>query len=657
MTERAKSEESLNEQKKFAESLIENSAVATFVVDAQHRVVLWNRACEELTGTPASEIIGTDNQWKPFYAQKRPTLSDVVIDGNFGDLENLYTKYARSSLISNGLQSEGWYPGLNGRDRYIIFDAAPIFNGEGELVFAIETLQDITAQKKLEQSLKESEERLKTIIDTEPHCVKLVSADGRLIDMNPAGLAMFEVESLEQIRQQSILPIIAPAHREAFTEHLARVLGGESGTIDFEIIGLKGTHRWLSSNSVPFRNSRGEIIALLGITRDITEQRRLEEQLRQSQKMEAIGQLAGGVAHDFNNILSAIIGYGHLTLMKMKDDDPLRMNLEQILEASERAAALTHSLLAFSRKQTVLPRLINVNDLVRKFEKFLFRLIREDIEFKTSLSDSDLRVMADSGHMEQVLMNLVTNATDAMPKGGRISIKTERVSLDPDFVSAHGYGSPGEYALITVEDTGAGMDQKTMQRIFEPFFTTKEQGKGTGLGLAMVYGIVKQHDGYINVYSELGVGTVYKIFLPIAREERMEEGPGKTEVTPIKGGTETVLLAEDDDSVRNLTKTTLTHYGYTVIEASDGEDALMKYIENKETISLAILDAIMPRRSGKDVYDEMKKVRPDMKVIFVSGYTADIFSNKGVPDQGIIFISKPVSPSDLLRKVRDILDA
>lgn len=529
ISERRKTEEALLEHENFSKNLIQNSATATFVLDRTHRIMIWNKACEELTGYRGAEMIGTDDQWKPFYPHKRPTVGDVIIDGNTRDLPALYKTYSESSLSPDGVRAEGWYKNLGGKDRYVIFEAAPIFSNKGELVAAIETLQDITESKKL------------------------------------------------------------------------------------------------------------------------------EEQLRQSQKLDAIGQLAGGVAHDFNNIITAILGYAHLTLMKLEADDPLRINIEQILQASDRATTLTQSLLAFSRKQVITPTSNNLNDIVSGLHNFLLRLIREDIEIKINCSKEELTVMADRGQIEQVMMNLVTNARDAMPKGGNIFIRTEQIQINGDFIETHGYGRVGKYALLIISDTGLGMDTKTREKIFEPFFTTKEQGKGTGLGLSMVYGIISQHDGYIDIYSEVGRGTTFKIYIPIFRGPTEKE-QAQIQISPLTGGPETILIAEDDSLLRNLTATVLNKYGYSVIEAVDGEEAIAKFAEHSEIVKLVILDGIMPKKNGKEAYEEIRIINPGIKSLFFSGYAEEILSKEGLLEPGINFILKPVTPSALLKKVRELLD-
>ncbi len=410
----------------------------------------------------------------------------------------------------------------------------------------------------------------------------------------------------------------------------------------------------LEIKSYPMKDSSGKIISVIETINDITERRSLENQLRHAQKLDGIGQLAGGIAHDFNNILNVIIGYGNLLAARLGGDEQSNRYLEDILAASERAVQLTQGLLAFSRKQIINPRPVNVNEIVKSIERLLLRIIGEDIELKTMLSHNDVIAMVDTGQMEQVIMNLCTNARDAMPEGGILTIETELMEMDAEYVKRHGYGKEEKYVLLSISDTGIGMDEKTKERIFEPFFTTKEVGKGTGLGLAMVYGIVKQHDGYINVYSEIGKGTTFKIYLPLIEAEvKKAKAAG---AAPACGGTEAILLAEDDAGVRMLMKEVLEKFGYTVIEAVDGEDAAKKFKENKDKIQLLILDVIMPKMNGKQVYDEIMELKPDTRVIFSSGYTANIIQKKGILEEGIDFILKPVSPQELLRKVREALN-
>ncbi|HHN64698.1 MAG TPA: response regulator [Nitrospirae bacterium] len=432
------------------------------------------------------------------------------------------------------------------------------------------------------------------------------------------------------------------------------ILSGERllGVINLE---LEAGHIY-KQQEIDFLTAIANTLAMIIQHRMVEEEKELlQAQFLQSQKMEAIGHLAGGIAHDFNNILTAIIGYSTLLQQKMKEDDPMRSMVNSVISSAERAANLTQELLAFSRKQIINPKPVEINDLVKDMEKLLLRLIGEDIEFRTILSEQQLWVVADRGQLEQVIMNLITNARDAMPGGGILSIETATVEITRRQIDEQrDVIRPGRYAVISISDTGTGMDEETKEHIFEPFYTTKDVGKGTGLGLSVVYGIVKQHNGHIKVYSEKGHGTTFRIYLPLGKADIKEE---KTEQrVELRGGTETVLLAEDESAVRELIKTVLTERGYEVIEAVDGRDAIEKFTVNRDRINLMILDVVMPEKSGREVYEEIKRIRPDIKVLFTSGYTSNIIQQKGVLDEGINFISKPVSPDELLIKVREVLE-
>jgi signal transduction histidine kinase/ActR/RegA family two-component response regulator len=383
-------------------------------------------------------------------------------------------------------------------------------------------------------------------------------------------------------------------------------------------------------------------------------QKKLQDQLLQAQKMEAVGHLAGGVAHDFNNILTAIMGYANLIRRKMTPEDPLRPFSDHILAASERAAKLVKNLLAFSRKQVIETKPVELNEIVKRCDKIISRLIGEDVEFTIILLDGNVTVMADAGQIEQVLLNLCTNARDAMPKGGRLVIETDRVTVDASSLKTHLLERTGVYGVISVSDTGTGMDEKTRRQIFEPFFTTKEVGKGTGLGLSTAYGIVKQHDGVINVYSEPGKGTTFRIYLPEVKAAGIVERVTPAEEAP--GGSETVLLVEDDPAVRVLVALILRDAGYTVIEAADGEEAARKFQEHNRSIALLLTDVIMPKKNGREIYDQVRAIAPSIKVLFISGYTADIIKSRGILDDGYQLLSKPLVPDKLLRVVRTVLE-
>ncbi|MBJ6752489.1 PocR ligand-binding domain-containing protein [Geomonas anaerohicana] len=392
------------------------------------------------------------------------------------------------------------------------------------------------------------------------------------------------------------------------------------------------------------------------LSRILAERIHLEEQLRQSQKMEAVGQLAGGVAHDFNNILQVITGYGNLLKMKDSLGSKEQEWVDHILTSSERAAQLTKGLLAFSRKQVINLEPVDLNEVIENFKKFILRVIGEDIHLKTVTYGGQLVVHADVGQLEQVLINLATNARDSMPKGGMLTIETGLQAVESPVDHESGRAEPGRYAVVTVSDSGSGMDEDTRKRIFEPFYTTKEVGKGTGLGMAIVYGIVKQHSGIINVYSEPGHGTTFRIYLPLQQPEPGEPEAQDVQVQAPVGGNETILLAEDDEEVRRLVVSILSQYGYQVIQAVDGQDVVAQFAANRERVALILMDMIMPKKNGKEAFEEISLLQPGVKVLYSSGYTADFIQNRGVSEEGIELIMKPVQPMELLRKVREILD-
>lgn len=386
------------------------------------------------------------------------------------------------------------------------------------------------------------------------------------------------------------------------------------------------------------------------------EKEQLAAQLQHAQKMEAIGQLAGGVAHDFNNILCAIIGFGALLDIAMSKTDPSRHHLEQILSAADRATSLVQGLLAFSRKQIINPKAVDLNDVVRNIDKMITRLISEDIELSIRLSEKKLYLFVDTGQIDQVLLNLVTNARDAMPHGGKLLIETDE-ALPNSEIEAVADVLPGtSFALLSVSDTGTGIERETQEKIFEPFFTTKEVGKGTGLGLSTAYGIVRQHNGHITMTSEIGKGTSFRIYLPLASYDSLPPHLIESPATSVSGS-ETLLVVEDNQEVRNLNRLVLETFGYRVIEAVDGEEAVARFREHHDEIDMIVMDVVMPRLNGRQAYIEISKIRPQVKVLFVSGYAPDFIESKGIATEGFTFINKPVAPMALLKTIREILDS
>jgi len=397
---------------------------------------------------------------------------------------------------------------------------------------------------------------------------------------------------------------------------------------------------------------RKRVGELKKLCREIAGQSEQEPHLCQHKKMEPIRQIAGDVAHDFNNILTSIIGYA--SILKVEADDHLSGYIDQILHSAEKAAQLTQGLLTFSRTQIIKSRPTDLNEIVMGLEKILSKIVGDDITIKTNVTPQDLTILADSTQIEQVLMNLAANARDAMPHGGELRISTAQIELDDGYRKIHGYGEPGTYALISVVDTGIGMDEPTSERIFDPFFSAKGKEKGAGLGLSIVYGIIKQHSGYITVSSHVGKGTTFNIYLPV-----MSSAKGKAEIpkTPLPQAVGTILLAEDDAEVRNLITWILEAFGYQVIEAADGAETIIKFMEHKDLIRFLLLDVVMPKKNGVEVYEEIKRIRPDVKALFVSGYTEDMLSMEGVLREGMHFIGKPISPRSLLMKIHEVMEA
>jgi len=412
--------------------------------------------------------------------------------------------------------------------------------------------------------------------------------------------------------------------KEEYKQLWETILAGGEWRGEFHNRKKDGDLYWEQALIAPIRDNSYAITHFIAIKEDITERKQLEGQLRQAQKMDAIGQLAGGIAHDFNNILTAIVGYASIMQLKLPGDSPLKRHAEQIVATSERGSSLTKGLLAFSRKQGSNPGVVDLNEIINRVHQLLLRLISEDIHLEINLEHKVLPVLVDSGQIEQVLMNLSTNARDAMPHGGSVVITTETVTLDSDFIIARGFGQPGRYVLLTFADSGDGMDADVVKHIFEPFYTTKDLGRGTGLGLSIIYGIIKEHKGYIVCHSTIGLGTIFQIYLPLldsapaAGLEKVEEKSADVQ------GKSCILLAEDNETTRMFGREILEEFGYFVVEAVDGEEALEKFREQAGRISLVILDVIMPKMNGREVYDEIQRVDPGMPMLFCSGHTKNL---------------------------------
>ena len=530
----------------------------------------------------------------------------------------------------------------------------------GRVVGVQGSARDITARKREEEALRRSEEQYRSLFESNPQPMWVYDLKSlAFLAVNEAAVRhygysreRFLATTVDAIYLHADVPTLRAELRKIdglcqLGEWLHRKSNGEPINVE------------LAANVIDFANRKAGLVLI----NDITDNKRAQQalynsqmQLQQSQKLEAIGQLAGGVAHDFNNLLTAIGGYSDLTLRHLPEDDPLRNNLIEISKATNRAASLTRQLLAFSRKQILEPKVLDLNAVVTDMSSMLCRLIGEDVELVTDLAPELGMVKADPGQVEQILMNLVVNARDAMPQGGTVTIETRDVVFDESYASQHVPVLPGEYTMLAVSDNGTGMDQATQSRVFEPFFTTKPKGKGTGLGLSTVYGIVKQSEGCVWVYSEVGVGTVFKVYLP-----RVSSPHDINKQKVVSGselsGDETILLVEDEETVRRMARTILENHGYSVLEAAEVNEAFRLCVENLSTIDLVLTDVIMPGMSGRMLAERIARLSPKLPVVYMSGYTDDAIVRHGILEENIIFLQKPFTPESLIGKVREALSS
>ncbi|MCU0237296.1 MAG: PAS domain S-box protein, partial [Acidobacteria bacterium] len=636
ITESKRAERALRMSNQFISSLLRAIPVAVFFKDKEGKYTGCNDAFTEILGVTSDEIKGkTVHEIWP---------GELAATYHQKDLELMKEK--KHQVYEFQVKDK------NGKLRPVIYAKDVFIDANGEVGGLVGAFLDISDRKLGEEKLLESERRYRALFEAANDAIFVMKGD-LFFDCNSKTLEMFAC-TREQIINASpsrFSPPLQADGRRSSEKAQEKIKAAYAGQPQF----FEWTH--LRAGGTPFlaevsltRIDLAADVFLLAMVRDISERKKLEEQLLQAQKMEAIGILAGGVAHDFNNILSTIVGYGSLLQMKLPEQEPLTGYIERILAASDRAASLTGSLLAFSRKQEVELQPVDINETIYGFHKVLARLIGEDIDFSLNLSSDVLVVDADVRQIEQVLMNLVNNSRDAMPRGGRLTIGTAIRVLEADSA-----GIPrGSYAAFAVADTGTGMPADIQARIFEPFFTTKDVGKGTGLGLAIAYGIVKKHGGFIHVASAPGQGTTVTVHLPL----RTRPGPaaGKGETDDIPGGSETILLIEDDPAVRQVTRSMLEEFGYTVLEATDGISAQYVFQENRQRIDLVVCDLLMPRLNGRETLAGLRKMKESLPAIFISGYTADIIAKKGLVETGIHLLMKPLNPRSLLQKVRSVLD-
>lgn len=637
-----KSTSELRESQSRYSTLIENARDGIFIQAGGRFAYLNASACAMFGVQSPAELVGSKviERYHPDYRDKVQERIRIIND----------ERRPVSTTDEKCLR-------LDGTPFDVDLQAVPFnFKGEnGALVF----FRDISQRKQAEEESEKNREFLVAILDCIEDGVAACDQNGTMTLFNRASRRIYGIPE-DQLRPENW-----SEYYELFEPDGETRIKMEDGSLNQTLRGVEVTNReiivrpkhaptvTLLATGRQLVDRNGSMLGAVVSLHDITVIKDLEEHLRQSQKMDSIGTLAGGVAHDFNNILTVIMGACTLLMMKTKSDPELEPFIKQILDSSERAAKLTYSLLAFSRKQNIRLLPADLNDIVLTIKEFLERIIGEDVCLETILSPVPLTVSVDRGQIEQVLMNLAVNARDAMPNGGRLRIETSLVAGNGALAGL--VGREGEtYALINVLDTGVGMNREILTRVFEPFFTTKERGRGTGLGLSMAYGIVNQHEGVIDVCSEPGSGTTFSVYLPI-RQSLPDEAVKDRELC-LPAGNETILLVEDDDEVRAINKNILVSVGYKVLAASNGDDALKIFDQHQDNLSLVILDVIMPGMNGKELHDRLKSISPEAKILYASGYSADLLHKKGVVPEDVNFLSKPFTPHVFLSKVRELID-
>jgi two-component system cell cycle sensor histidine kinase/response regulator CckA len=609
---------------------------AIIMLDPVGNVVTWNSGAEHVLGYQEEEIVGQD--YSRFFL-----VEDVQAGKPTRELDE--------ATRTGKCRDEGWRLRKGGSRFWATGGVTALYDSTGSVRGFAKVVRDITQRKLAE----EHQARLVAVLESTSDFVGIADAQRRPIFINQAGRRMVGLGAEEDITKTHINDYL-PAWSAKVNENEGIPSAIKNGTWMGEtaLLSRNGRQIPVSQVIVAHKTNAGEVGFLSTIMRDLTERKKLEEQFRQAQKMEAVGQLAGGVAHDFNNLLTIISGYSEILLSTLGESDPVRKSVTAISEAGERAAALTRQLLAFSRKTVLEPKVLDLNAAVRETEKLLRRLIGEDILLTTVLDPAIKQVKVDPGQLGQVLMNLAVNARDAMPKGGKLTVETCNVDLDEDYARFHSEVRPGQYVKLTVTDTGSGMSPEVKAHIFEPFFTTKGAGKGTGLGLAVVHGIVKQSGGHLEVYSEPGIGTTFKVFLPAA--EGKVSAPKGLNAGDAGRGKEIVLLVEDEDGVRGLGLLGLQTNGYTALAAGDAKEALRLVEQQQGRIDLLVTDVVMPGISGPALAEALKLRIPHLKVLFCSGYTDDAVVRHGLVQEKVAFLQKPYSPLTLARKVRQVLD-
>jgi PAS domain S-box-containing protein len=634
--EAARLQEQIHQAKKEWELTFDAVPDSVFLLDEHYHIQRANRAAAEALRLPFSQLVG-----RPCYE---------VVHGQDAPPQNCPYR----QMLSTGKEESADIE-LPKLGRIFHATSSPFRDPSGGLQGCVHVLRDITERKQAEMTLRRSEASYRSLILGATYGIFRSSLDGKFLTVNPALAAMLGYGSEAELLGANLLGDIsqdADAGAELLQQYRrnSRIDGVEA---QWRRKDGKGLRVRLSGRAV--LDEQGTLEGFEVIAEDVTQRQRLEEQLRQAQKLESIGRLAGGIAHDFNNLLTIINGYGQLLLGRADLGDPMHSHLSEIMKAGERAASLIRQLLTFSRRQVLSPQVLDLNAVISNMDKMLCRLIGEDIDLVIVLGPDLGRVKVDRGQIEQVVLNLAVNARDAMPQGGKLTLETVNAELDEAYARCHVTTAPGRYVMLAVSDTGVGMDAETRAHAFEPFFTTKEGGKGTGLGLATVYGIVKQSGGHIWVYSEPGQGTTFKIYFP-----RVEEAVAPREVQELQAallrGVETILLVEDDEAVRPLVRAVLGSHGYTVLEASRGEDALATCQHHAGPIHLLLTDVVMPGMSGGELAKRLATLYPQMKTLYMSGYANGGIAHRGVLEPDAAFLQKPFTPDALARKVAEVLN-
>lgn len=637
-------------EKAFSRSLLEGMQDGLTVIRvADRRILEINPRLSEMTGYTRDELVGAVPPF-PYWP---------------GDERAAHERSLERALAGEAIESDAVLHHRDGHRVQVIASRSPLRDSEGRLSSVVNTYKDVTERKRQERLLLESEARYRAVTDTASDAIFTIDEASTILFANRAAEKVFG-HGVGEMVGRNITMLMPEAYRARHLVAMRRYLETGERHINWRTIDLPGLHR--SGAEIPLEVSFGEAIlegrrVFTGIVRDMTERkqtqdalRRSQEELGQSQRMEAIGRLAGGISHDFNNLLTAITGYTDLLLADLAPGDAMRGDLEEIRRTADRASGLTRQLLAFSRRQVLEPKVLDLNRVVAEIEPLLRRIIGEDVHLVTFLEPHLRRIAADPSQLEQVILNLAVNARDSMPGGGLLTIETSNVDLPPSDQEHH-HLRPGRYVMLAVSDTGTGMTAEVQAHVFEPFFTTKEMGKGTGLGLSTVYGIVAQSEGAIRVYTEPGVGTTFKIYLPDAAAPDLPRAPEPESDAIDLRGTETVLLVEDDPAVRALSRQVLTRYGYSVLEAPAPSQALIVAERHSGPIDLVLTDVVMPEMGGPELVSRLAPLRPGIGILYMSGYTEDAIVTQGVIDASAGFIQKPFSPDALARKIRAVLAA